>query len=382
MAQIMAAFNLNGIDFKGISTDQSRLAALAQWLGEIVAEKPLVLTVASADASFRSYYRAQSPSRSYIVMDAPPPAEDTRSFHSLAQSLTVAGIAVPEVYGWAAEHGFMLLEDFGSTTLLASLGGRQDHEPLNGACKNEYESALDTLVEMQVRARPVALPKYDGAFLLKEMELFRRWLVHRHLSLSWSVEDEREWQRTTRQLVQDALAQPRVFVHRDYHSRNLMVRTASDIRTPEVRIPEVGIRQSTTDTLPLGVIDFQDAMHGPVFYDVVSLLKDCYVALSDTDLNHLLDHYCFRAKQAGLDVTNGEQEYRKFHAMGIQRHLKATGIFARLWHRDTKEGYLKDIPRTLHYIVDAGRNDVHYRWLSQWIEQRVLPQMSRIEISP
>ncbi len=360
MAQIMAAFNLNGIDFKGILTDRSRLSELADWLGTVVSDRPLSLSVASADASFRSYYRARTPERTYIVMDAPPPQEDTAPFHAVADTLIKAGVAAPVVHGWAPQPGFMLLEDFGNQTLLSCLEQDPEHQTLSARSRQAYEHALDTVARMQSHASPAGLPEYDEPFLRQEMELFRRWLVNRHLNLGWSSDDEREWRRTTQHLVDDALAQPRVFVHRDYHSRNLMVR-------------EYPASVERVDAPLLGVLDFQDAMHGPAFYDVVSLLKDCYVRLAPGDVDYLLAYYFDSVRETSVGLEDSQDRQNQFHAMGIQRHLKAAGIFARLWHRDGKEGYLKDIPRTLSYIVDAGQRDARYGWIGHWIEQRVLP---------
>ncbi len=376
MAQIMVAFNLNGIDFEGISTDRSRLSELADWLGKLVAERPLSLSVASADASFRSYYRARTATHSYIVMDAPPPQEDTAPFHAVARTLRDAGIAAPKVLGWSVLPGFMLLEDFGNTTLLSCFEENNNAHALNAGLYRAYEHALDVVAHMQAQASPSGLPVYDEPFLRQEMELFRRWLVHRHLNLSWSRSDELEWQRTTQHLVNDALDQPRVFVHRDYHSRNLMLRDSLAADSPHL---STGASTGASKGALLGVLDFQDAMHGPVFYDVVSLLKDCYVTLDHGDLDRLLTHYFARAAEAGVDVADTDSRRRQFHAMGIQRHLKAAGIFARLWHRDGKSGYLKDIPRTLSYIIEAGQHDSRYAWCSRWIQERIMPRLKSAE---
>ncbi|MFK8028609.1 MAG: aminoglycoside phosphotransferase family protein [Gammaproteobacteria bacterium] len=359
----MAAFNLNGIDFEGISTDLPRLTELARWLGNIVAERPVKLTVASADASFRSYYRAHTATNSYIVMDAPPPQEDTRPFNRLALALKAHDVAVPEVHGWEPESGFMLLEDFGSTTLLSSLDSGDD-QPLNAVSLSHYKRALEQLAGMQAEADGAMCPDYDGAFLRQEMELFRPWLLHRHLNLSWSLQDEKEWARLTSQLVDDALSQPRVFVHRDFHSRNLMVPESKGVSA-----------SSAPETEPLGLLDFQDAMHGPLLYDVVSLLKDCYIRLHPDDLEELFAYYLTLASESGFQL-NEEDARRQFHAMGIQRHLKVGGIFARLWHRDGKDGYLNDIPRTLAYVVKATKGVERYNWLAQLLTERILPRLN------
>lgn len=357
----MAAFNLNGVEFQDLRIDQSRLSDLSMWLENALAERPLKVRVASADASFRSYYRVATPTRVYIVMDAPPPAEDTRPFHQLAVRLREHQIAVPEVFDWDEKQGFMLLEDFGDTTLLQHLGPRQDEDPLRSTDLVWYRQCLSQLVELQQRASPAGLPLYDGAFLRQEMELFRRWLVQRHLGLSWSRQDERRWSATLSTLVTTTLEQPRVFVHRDYHSRNLMV------------------LESRAGDGQLGIIDFQDAMQGPLLYDVASLLKDCYVKLNEVDRTDLFERYVSLAVDAGLPIANAETAQLQFHAMGAQRHLKAAGIFARLWHRDGKRGYLNDIPRTLSYLVDAARFDSRLSWCAELIERRILPRLPRAE---
>ncbi|MEM7082584.1 MAG: phosphotransferase [Pseudomonadota bacterium] len=357
MAQNMVAFNLNGIAVEGISTGQTRLAQVVAWLEAVMPEPPLKLTVASADASFRQYYRAHTSSASYIVMDAPVALEPTRPFFVLAKRLRAAGVSAPRVYEWNEADGMMLLEDFGRTTLLTHLGHPADGATLSAAERRVYERALDDLLVLQ-RAPSADLPPFDEAYLREEMALFRIWLIDRHLSLSWSLSDDRLWRSVQRQLVDDALSQPRAFVHRDYHSRNLMIRNA---------------REDAAE-LSIGVIDFQDAMYGPVLYDCVSLLKDCYVRLSYDDQHHLLDYFVSRAQQG---LQDDSLTRKQFAAMGIQRHLKAAGIFARLWHRDGKAGYLNDLPRTVFYLLEAAQSIPTYHRFGQWIEERVWPRLDR-----
>lgn len=353
MAQIMNAFNDNAIEFQGLAADHDRKSQLAHWLANVLPATALTISPASADASFRSYYRAVDGQRSWIIMDAPVDHEDTEPFHRIAQILRRTGIAVPAVYAWDARRGFLLLEDFGNQTLLAL---RHEDPAASDRC---YLKAIDSLITMQAGAPLTGLPEYDERLLRTELELFRQWLVLRHAGLSWSVHDERSWQHTCQHLVSDALGQKRVFVHRDYHSRNLMV---------------------LADQVP-GVLDFQDAVAGPVFYDLVSLLKDCYVLPEPAWLERYLRYFFTRAAAHGVPVTDTVANRRLFHSMGMQRHLKAAGIFARLWYRDGKDGYLKDIPRTLSYLVEAAGNDERFEWLAHFTKQRLLPQLPLLAAS-
>lgn len=322
---------------------------------------PIHVTAASVDASFRRYYRASldlaqidqadQDSHTWIIMDAPPAQEATEPFYRIAGALVGANVPAPEVLAWDEGNGFMLLEDFGDQTMLNALDGLSVEQ-----VRAHYQAALANLVVMQkIEPRSARLPPYDEAFLRREMELFRHWLLWRHLGRSWSLADERYWQQTMARLCQSALEQPQVFVHRDYHSRNLMIRA---------------------DKAP-GVIDFQDAMHGPMLYDVVSLLKDCYIKLNTTLRDELLDHYLMLAEGNDMSRMEPDAVRKGFDHIGAQRQLKAAGIFARLYHRDGKAGYLPDVPRTLSYIVDAAEYDHDLTWLAELISTRVLPVLPK-----
>jgi aminoglycoside/choline kinase family phosphotransferase len=314
------------------------------------------LRPASADASFRRYFRALSGGHSYIVMDAPPAQEDSEPFLRIAGWLQDIGVHAPRVLEADLEAGFLLLTDLGEELYLHRL----ETEPAEA--DRLYGGAIRALVRLQRGgARYVRqLPPYDRAFLHTEMALFRDWLCGRHLALDWSAADEAAWREITEQLAASAVAQPAVFVHRDYHSRNLMV-------TAE----------------PPGILDFQDAMNGPITYDLVSLLKDCYITWPRDRVLGWVADYRAEARAAGLaeiggsgDDDGGEAGFlRAFDLMGVQRHLKAAGIFARLWHRDGKPGYLPDVPRTLAYITALGEDYPELEWLCALVTERVLPAL-------
>jgi aminoglycoside/choline kinase family phosphotransferase len=302
---------------------------------------------ASSDASFRRYFRLCAGESSYIAMDAPPGNEDCRPFVRVAGYLDAMGLNAPRVIERNFEDGFLLLSDLGSRPYLDEL--LDDASSVHQL----YDDALAALLVMQREgvACQGQLPPYDEKLLRFEMSLFHDWLCGTHLGLALSDDDERQWQACTDMLVANALDQPRVFVHRDYHSRNLMV---------------------TEENNP-GILDFQDAVEGPLTYDLVSLLKDCYVKWPPEQVWEWALQF-----HAGLDASmrnrvDEEQFRRYFELMGVQRHLKAAGIFCRLNHRDGKAGFLEDIPRTLSYIVDLGPRYTELGFLVELIEQRVLP---------
>ena len=278
---------------------------------------------ASADASFRQYFRVQAGSGSFIVMDAPPDKEDTGPFIRIAERFRQIGLNVPEVLERDPENGFLLLSDLGQQTYLGLLDA--------DSVESLYGDAMGALMVLQTgtESEPDFLPGYDRELLLKEMALFRDWLLQKHLGLALNDEQLRDLETVFELLVNNALEQPSVWVHRDYHSRNLM----------------------RTDKHNPGILDFQDAVSGPVTYDLVSLLKDCYIDWPRERVESWVNGYLQRSLESGLQVTTDKREYlRWFDLMGMQRHLKAAGIFARLYHRDGKSGYLPDIPRTVGYI--------------------------------
>jgi len=295
---------------------------MMEWLRDIGLQSRSIAP-ASADASFRQYFRVQADSGSFIVMDAPPEKEDTGPFIRIAQRFHQIGLNVPEVIEQEPGIGFLLLSDLGQQTYLGLLN--------ENSVESLYGDAMRALLVMQIGTYtdPGFLPKYDRLLLLNEMALFRDWLLQQHLGMDLNDEQLRDLETSFELLANYALEQPSVWVHRDYHSRNLM---KTDPRNP-------------------GILDFQDAVSGPVTYDLVSLLKDCYIDWPRKQVENWVKDYQHRSLEAGLQVTKDDKEYlRWFDFMGVQRHLKAAGIFARLYHRDGKAGYLADIPRTVGYI--------------------------------
>ncbi len=322
-----------------------RLRQLERWLELSCHLPPHEIAPASADASFRRYFRITLPDASTLIaMDAPPDKEDCRPFVATAKRMAMAGLHVPRILEQDLEKGFLLLEDLGSRPYLAALN--------TNSVEQLYADALGKLLQLQKFAPVDGLPAYDEALLLREMELFPEWLLREHLHLALNDGERRMLQHSFGYLMDSALSQPLVCVHRDFHSRNLMV---------------------TDDNNP-GVIDFQDAVVGPITYDLVSLLRDCYISWPSSRVDAWVHGYHRSASAGGL-VRDVDREVflEWFDLMGIQRHLKAAGIFARLNHRDGKPAYLADIPRTLGYIVEVGRRRAAVRPLSEFIVARVLP---------
>ncbi len=303
------------------SRDQQR----EEWLAAVLGGRTARVEPTSGDASFRRYFRVQVAEGSRILMDAPPPQEDCRPFVQVTALLAAAGLQVPCILAADVEHGFLLLSDLGDRLYLDSLD--------DARADALYADAIDALVTMQRHADPASLPAYDAARLRDEMQLFPDWFLARHLGLATGGRAGEMLAESFDLLVAEALAQPRVFVHRDYHSRNLM-HTPSD--NP-------------------GVLDYQDAVAGPVSYDLVSLLRDVYVRWPEARVESWMARYVERASAAGLLGGAGLDEFRRwFDLMGVQRHLKVAGIFARLWYRDGKERYLPDIALTLDYLLDVS----------------------------
>jgi len=329
--------------------DDPRLAALCHWLEDGLGWHDAGLAPASADASFRRYFRITRPQGTCIAMDAPPDKENVEPYLAVAGMLTDIGVNAPRVLARNAEEGFLLLTDLGSVTYLTELADRGRAAPL-------YADAIAALVRIEARGAGHArhLPPYDERLLRFEMSLFTDWLVGRHLGLVLGEGQARELAEAFDLLVANALEQPRVFVHRDYHSRNLMV---CDGENP-------------------GILDFQDAVHGPLTYDLVSLLRDCYIDWPQERVVEWALEFRRQAAVAGLDVGADEPQFlRWFDLMGVQRHLKASGIFARLWHRDGKPGYLAEVPRTLGYVEQACARHPDLSALGELVRDRVLPPM-------
>jgi aminoglycoside/choline kinase family phosphotransferase len=311
-----------------------RLESLAEWLRGRLGSDRFAISRASEDASFRRYFRVALDGRTYVAMDAPPPMEDCRPFVKVAQLLRDAGVHAPEVHAQDVERGFLLLEDLGTATYLARLDASSAHAL--------YLDAIDALVRFQRASRDGVLPAYDEALLRRELDLFPDWYVARHVGRTLDDGQRAILEGVFARVLANNLAQPRVFVHRDYHSRNLMV----------------------CDPNP-GVLDFQDAVYGPVTYDLVSLLRDAYIAWDEERQIDWAVRYWERARAAGIAVDPDFGNFwRDFEWMGVQRQIKVLGIFARLCHRDGKAGYVNDMPLVMKYLRGAcGR----YRELAPMI---------------
>ncbi len=285
---------------------------------------------------------------SLIIMDAPPPQEDCRPFIAIATMLEKIGLNSVRVLEANLEDGFLLLSDLGSLQYLQAVESDPECAP------SLYADALDALLHLQMGGAKFEqqLPRYDDARMRAEMSLFREWLCEHHLGLVFSSYEDSAWLKTLELLSHHATAQQQVIVHRDYHSRNLMV---MDKNNP-------------------GILDFQDAVTGPLTYDLVSLLKDCYIKWPASTVEKYVHYFYERSALASrksvADFT------RDFDLMGVQRHLKASGIFARLMHRDGKYGFLKDVPRTLSYIVQVAPHYDELRFLGEFVEKRVLPVLT------
>jgi aminoglycoside/choline kinase family phosphotransferase len=332
----------------GLSATDARIDLIRDWLASDLHWSVMRLEPASADASFRRYFRVWgADGATRVVMDAPPGKEDIRPFLHVGALLERCGVHVPQVEAADPSRGLVLLEDLGRTHYLARLTGGGDVDAL-------YLDALAALLRIQVDGLSGAedLPPYDRATLLREMALMPEWFCERHLHLHLADEDHALLASTFEFLVGAALAQPRVLVHRDYHSRNLMVLPA---RNP-------------------GIVDFQDALAGPVTYDLVSLLKDCYVAWPRERVEQWVHGHHAALAARGFDSGADAVGFlRGFDLVGLQRHLKVLGIFARLWYRDGKSSYLRDLPLTLDYVRDTAARHAELREFSHWLGRRVVP---------
>ncbi len=327
----------------------SRLAELQRWAEGIDAISGADLTPASGDASFRRYFRLRKGTESFIVMDAPPGKEDCLPFIRVAGYLEAMQLNAPRIMEADLDKGFLLLSDLGSTQYL----DRLDED--RSSAGELYDDALAALAVMQSRggAFQSHLPPYDDALLRIELSLFHDWLCGTHLQIEFNDDDETEWQSLCDLLVSNALDQPQVFVHRDYHSRNLM---------------------ATPDNNP-GILDFQDAVEGPLTYDLVSLLKDCYIQWPPKQVRQRVSDYHSQLDVSLLGSIDQAGFLRYFELMGVQRHLKAAGIFARLNHRDGKPGYMRDVPRTLSYVVELLPRYDELGFLVELINKRCLPAL-------
>lgn len=325
----------------------SRQSQLLSWLNDITTFNLTGLDKVSGDASFRHYYRFNANGTSYIAVDAPPDTENTEGFVDIATAYHGLGVRVPTILGANINQGFMYLEDFGNT-LLGDVLNDSNYQQL-------YHKALQQLIDVQsvtlVQSEP--LPAFDEALLNREYGLFTDWLLAKHLNIALTADECSMLKRAFDILSENFKEQPQVGVHRDYHSRNIMV----------------------LDDDALGIIDFQDAVIGPVTYDAVSLMRDCYVRWPDEGIVDVLKAW----HQGHFNRYSWDTFKRWFDLTGIQRHVKASGIFARLNHRDNKSIYLNDIPRTLRYIVDVGKQYAELGDFVDFIEDRVQPALKDIK---
>jgi hypothetical protein len=332
------------------STNDARLAELTRWVGAELRLEVTGISLASADASFRRYFRIERPAGTLIVMDAPPAHENLEPYLRTAAMLLDIGVHVPRVLEADRARGFLLLTDLGTRPYLPELKAGHDVEAL-------YRDAFAALLRIQVRGSAHAgqLPPYDRGRLEQEMQLLPQWFLERHLGLSLDAHARALLRTAFDFLLEEVLAQPRVFVHRDYHSRNLMI---------------------CQDASP-GILDFQDAVCGAVAYDLVSLLRDLYVVWPPERVRDWVLGYRRAALAAGVDVGRSDAEFlRWFDLAGVQRHLKVLGIFARLWHRDGKPGYLADLPATLTYVLQACGGYPALAPLREYLEQHARGELA------
>lgn len=331
----------------------NREQMLRQWAEHALAaaEGSIALTMVSGDASFRRYFRLQHQGESLIAVDAPPEHEDNDSFLRVDELLLTAGVRVPRVRAADKAHGFMLLEDFGDSLYLSELLRSQQAGDLS---KPDllYKEAIDALVEMQASANKERLGPYSREELGREMALFDQWFCEQLLEIELSA-NEREIIDSAYGFLEDcALGQEAVFVHRDYHSRNLML----------------------VDDGGPGIIDFQDAVSGPYTYDLVSLLRDCYIRWPQEQLDQWAGYYLAAAQSRGIAANvSPDQFQRDLDLMGLQRHLKVMGIFSRLFVRDNKSRYLADIPLVIHYFLEVSSRYSELSAFRNWFQQSVLP---------
>jgi aminoglycoside/choline kinase family phosphotransferase len=323
----------------------ARLNTLKNWLKALQANWQLdldTLAPASADASFRRYFRIQSQNPKFgtlIIMDAPPQHEPLDAFIQVDLLLSKAGLNVPKILEQNTSEGFLLLNDLGNQTYLAALN---DH-----TANVLYQDATQALIQMQLASKPQVLPNYDEALLQRELDLFPEWYLKTHLQIELSDIQKQQLKNAFAFIIENNLAQAKVYVHRDYHSRNLMV---------------------TTEHNP-GVLDFQDAVYGPITYDAASLWRDAYIAWPEERVIDWVIKFWEQGRKAGLAIPDDfGQFYRDFEWMGLQRHLKVLGIFARLFHRDGKDGYLKDIPLVLEYAIATANRYIELKPLARILE--------------
>ena len=323
---------------------------LQNWLTDALGTSVFNLRSASEDASFRIYHRLFLKNKTYIVMDAPPEQEDCKLFIKITKKLHACNVNVPVIHNVNIEDGFLLLSDLGDDLYLDKLS--------DSTIYDLYSDAINALVNIQNSANIGGLDEYDKNLLKSEMNLFTEWLIEKHLQIELKEAQRKDLIKLFDLLVANAEQQPKVFVHRDFHSRNLMV---------------------TKENNP-GIIDYQDAVYGPISYDLVSILKDCYIKWPQEEINKWVDFYLNKLHEDKSKFKIERDEFvRWFDLMGVQRHLKASGIFARLSHRDGKQNFLEDIPRTLSYILDLKDTYKELEQICIMLEELIIPKLREKE---
>lgn len=328
-----------------------RKEQLSQWIAEKLNIEAPVLQTVSGDASFRRYFRfknkSQKPEKTSIAVDSPPDMENNQAFHQISQILLSLDLNVPIVREIDLSNGFMLLSDLGDQLYLDSLS-----ETTNDYL---YHLAIDAIIEMQKISETELqqIPVYSQQQLEHELQLFRDWFLDRHLQLSVSNSENKMIDQLFGKLVDNALNQPQVFCHSDYHSRNLMI---CGVQTP-------------------GIIDFQDAVNGPITFDLVSLLKDCYIKWSGEKIERWCQYYFDKATSENIINTTFEQFIQWFELMGLHRHIRVLGIFTRLNYRDDKPAYLNDLDLTFSYVQEACKNQPEFSEFAQFLTERVQPKL-------
>ena len=323
-----------------------RYKDLENWLSNSI-DKPIKsIAPASTDASFRSYFRVFVDNQNtYIAVDAPPEYEDSVKFVKIASLMQAMGVIVPKIIATNLQEGFLLIGDLGKETMLNAIH-RQETK-----AQEFYGEAIEILINIQTNgsSHVEGLPLYSKELLMDEMRLFVDWFCLRHLKIGPEIINDYGFEEIFEQLSVYALDQNQVFVHRDFHSRNILMSEKGE----------------------MGVVDFQDAVRGPITYDLVSLLKDCYISLPSSKIDHWVDYYFARLMDLEL-IDKSHQEFKlEFDLMGVQRHLKAIGIFSRLKYRDGKDSYILDIPRTMNYVYTTAKNHPFLDPLYQFIHQYV-----------
>ena len=322
-----------------------RYQLLENWVKNQFPARSFSLSPASADASFRRYFRIEFSDKSVpetmIVMDAPPEHEDCTSFLYVANIFSAANVHVPEILAKDLKQGFLLLSDLESTTYLKAIGDN------SSVADDLYHDAIDALIRIQSASCSGKLPDYDETLLLNELNLFPDWYIAKHLKIILNINQEEELNKFFTKIIRNNLAQPRVYVHRDFHSRNLMVTSPNP-----------------------GIIDFQDAVYGPITYDLVSLFKDAYIYWNEEKILDWVIRYWEKARKTELPVAEDFSDfYRDFEWMGVQRHIKILGIFSRLCYRDGKNNYLKDIPMVINWLQKSCERYRELNFLSELLDE-------------